>query len=156
MRLSRLTLMQVIIAAVFVVFPNDPHSAQLSSQGTAAENEPTLNNLTDMEWTPMVPQMGKNSPVIAIVHEHPQIHSRQFLIRMPANFHVPAHFHSANETHTVIEGAFIMEVNNKKVVLKQGGFNYTPARMVHEAWTPPDQGALIFVTIDGPYDLLQK
>jgi quercetin dioxygenase-like cupin family protein len=103
----------------------------------------------------MVPEMGKYSPMRTVLHEHPVNHSIQFLIRMPPNFHVPAHFHSANETHTVIEGTFIISVKGKKVALSPGGFNYTPARMMHEAWTPPNQGALIFVTIDGPYDILQ-
>jgi quercetin dioxygenase-like cupin family protein len=120
-----------------------------------AETEPVTVNQADVEWQTMVPQMGKSSPVRTVLHEHPVNHSVQFLIRMPPNFHVPAHFHSANETHTVIEGTFIIAVKGKRVALSPGGFNYTPAQMMHEAWTPPNQGALIFVTIDGPYDILQ-
>jgi quercetin dioxygenase-like cupin family protein len=126
------------------------------SGDSAQAQEPVTVNPSDLEWFAMVPQLGKNSPVQAVLHEHPENHSRQFLIRMPPNFHVPAHFHSANETHTVIEGSFIIQVKGKRVALSPGGFNYTPARVVHEAWTPPDKGALIFVTIDGPYDLLQE
>jgi len=113
-------------------------------------------NASDYEWTPMVPQMGKSSPVITVLHEHSKTHSRQFEIRLPPNFHVPAHFHTANETHTVIEGRFVIEANGKRVALGPGGFNYTPGGIVHEAWTPQDTGALIFVTVDGKYDLLQK
>jgi quercetin dioxygenase-like cupin family protein len=66
---------------------------------------------------------------------------------------VPAHYHTVNETHTAIEGTFIVQVEGKRTFLQPGGFNYTPANVVHEAWTPADKGALIFVTVDGPYDL---
>lgn len=110
-------------------------------------------NPEQLDWVTMVPPLGKQSPVRALLHEEPTNHSSQFLIRMPPNFHVPAHFHGVNETHTVIEGTFIVQVNNERIALKPGGFNYTPAQVVHEAWTPAEEGALIFVTVDGPYDL---
>jgi quercetin dioxygenase-like cupin family protein len=132
-----------------------PKGARPANSSASAETEPVTINQSDVEWQAMVPEMGKYSPMRTVLHEHPVNHSIQFLIRMPPNFHVPAHFHSANETHTVIEGTFIISVKGKKVALSPGGFNYTPARMMHEAWTPPNQGALIFVTIDGPYDILQ-
>jgi quercetin dioxygenase-like cupin family protein len=126
-----------------------------ANSSASTEQEPITVNQSEVEWQPMAPEMGKYSPMRTVLHEHPVTHSIQFLIRMPPNFHVPAHFHSANETHTVIEGMFIIAVNGKKVELLPGGFNYTPAHMMHEAWTSPKQGALIFVTIDGPYDILQ-
>jgi len=110
-------------------------------------------NPAQLDWVVMVPALGKQSPVRALLHEDPVNHSSQFLIRMPPNFHVPAHFHGVNETHTVIEGTFIIQANNDRIALKPGGFNYTPAQIVHEAWTPENEGALIFVTVDGPYDL---
>lgn len=110
-------------------------------------------NPSQLEWTMMVPALGKQSPMRAVIHENPGNHGLQFLIRMPPNFHVPAHFHGVNETHTVIEGTFIVQVNHERTTLGPGGFNYTPAQVVHEAWTPPNEGCLIFVTVDGPYDL---
>ena len=131
-------------------------AAAIPPQNPAAKqtNEHAVNVEYDkIQWTAMVPEMGENSPMRAVLHEHPVTHSSQFLIRMPPNFHVPAHYHTVNETHTVIEGTFIVQVDGKRTPLKAGGFNYTPARMVHEAWTPKDQGALIFVTVDGGYDL---
>jgi hypothetical protein len=32
-----------------------------------------------------------------------------------------------------------------------GGFNYMPAKMVHEAWLPAN--SLTFITVDGPWDV---
>ena len=41
----------------------------------------------------------------------------------------------------------------EKEVLGPGSFNYMPSKMVHEAWTKPDEGAMEFITVDGPWDL---
>jgi hypothetical protein len=28
-----------------------------------------------------------------------------------------------------------------------------PSKTIHEAWTKPDEGSLVFITVDGPWDL---
>ncbi|HET7427484.1 MAG TPA: cupin domain-containing protein, partial [Gemmatimonadales bacterium] len=101
----------------------------------------------------MIPALGDKSSEIAILHEDPTTHATQLLIRVPKNFHVPMHWHSANETHTVIQGTFVMECEGKRVSVNAGGFNYMPARVHHEAWTTPGQGALLFITVDSAWDI---
>ena len=76
------------------------------------------------------------------------------MIRSPKNYHAPKHWHTANETHTVISGTFIMrDEDGKRAELGPGSFNYMPSKMVHEAWSKPDEGNLVFITVDGPWDL---
>ena len=53
------------------------------------------------------------------------------------------HWHSANETHTMIIGKATFACERKKVELGPGRFNYMPARMVHDAWTTP--GSVVFI-----------
>jgi hypothetical protein len=48
--------------------------------------------------------------------------------------HVPLHWHSANETHTMIQGSAVF-VHDGREKLGPGGFNYMPAKMRHQAWT---------------------
>src|SRR5207247_283560 len=91
-------------------------------------------NLSDLKWNRMFPELGDKSSEISILHKDPNTHATQLLIRVPRDFHVPMHWHSANETHTVIEGTFVMECEGKRVALNAGGFNYMPAHMRHEAW----------------------
>jgi anti-sigma factor ChrR (cupin superfamily) len=68
------------------------------------------------------------------------------MIRSPKNYHVPRHWHTANETHTVISGTFIMEQDGgKREELGPGSFNYMPSKMVHQGWTKPDEGNLLFI-----------
>jgi quercetin dioxygenase-like cupin family protein len=75
------------------------------------------------------------------------------MIRVPKNFHVPQHWHTANETHTIIKGTFIIESEGKRETLGPGSFNFVPSRMVHEAWTTSKEGALLFITVDGGWDI---
>lgn len=107
----------------------------------------------DIQWHKMVPELGDKSPEIAILHVDPASKATQLMIRVPRNTHVPQHWHSANETHTIVKGAFIMECEGKREVLNQGSFNYVPARMQHEAWTKPNEGALLFITVDSGWDV---
>jgi len=127
-------------------------------QGTAAvkTQAPAANVLFvhygNLEWQKVVPELGERSPEFAIVHVDPATKTTQMMIRVPKDSHVPMHWHAANETHTVVKGTFIIECEGKRDALEQGAFNSMPARMHHEAWTRPDEGALVFVTYDGPFD----
>jgi quercetin dioxygenase-like cupin family protein len=78
----------------------------------------------------------------------------ELIIRAPKNFHVPRHWHSANETLTIISGSFTMkhDGSDETVALNTGSYSYMPAKMIHEAWAG-DEGATFFITVDGAWDL---
>ncbi len=107
----------------------------------------------NVQWAKIVPELGERSSEITILHVDPKTQATQLIIRVPKNFHVPMHWHSANETHTIISGTFIMECDGKKDTLSAGSFNYTPATMQHQAWTTDKEGALLFITVDKAWDL---
>jgi len=75
------------------------------------------------------------------------------MIRVPKNFDVPQHWHTANETHTIVKGTFIIECEGKRETLGVASFNFVPRKTVHEVWTTADEGALLFITVDGGWDL---
>jgi quercetin dioxygenase-like cupin family protein len=108
----------------------------------------------DIKWEKIMPDLGDRSPEKVILHVDPQTKATKLMIRVPKNFHVRRHWHSANETHTVISGTFILQHGDgPREELEPGSFNYIPRRMVHEAWTKPDEGALLFITVDGAWDV---
>ena len=107
----------------------------------------------DLQWKRMVPELGGRSSEIAILRVDPVTQATQLTIRVPPNFHVPKHWHTANETHTVVNGTFIIECEGQRLELGAGSFNYVPSRMVHEAWTKADEGALLFITVDRAWDV---
>jgi len=55
------------------------------------------------------------------------------------------------KTHTIITGNAILACEGKRAELTPGGFNYMPAKMVHEAWLPASW--LTFITVDGAWDV---
>jgi quercetin dioxygenase-like cupin family protein len=115
---------------------------------------PVSLNFKDLKWEKTNPELGNRSPEVSILHETPQ--ETELLIRTPKDFHVDRHWHSANETITMIHGTFILkhDGSNDRVALNQpGSFAWMPAKMIHEAWTTPDEDALYFITTDGKFDI---
>jgi quercetin dioxygenase-like cupin family protein len=104
----------------------------------------------DLKWQTMVAELGADSPQAAILRVDPATQATQLLIRIPKQMHVPMHWHSANETHTVIRGNWTFEHDGMRHQLGPGGFNYIPAKMRHQAWASND--ALVFITVDGAWD----
>ena len=141
----------VVCALVLGAVPGVPSQAQ----GTppASVNHHLNVKFQDIKWDRIFPDLGDRSSEIAILHTDPITHATQLVIRVPKNFHVPKHWHTANETHTVISGTFVMEAEGMRETLGPGSFNYVPSKMVHEAWTKPDEGAVLFITVDSAWDL---
>jgi quercetin dioxygenase-like cupin family protein len=141
---------------LLVLFP-----LSLSAQSPAHEHPATAGQggspqgaharYDDLKWQIMVPELGADGPQAAILRVDPKTQATQLLIKMPKRMHVPVHWHSANETHTVIKGTMVFEHGGQPHELGPGGFNYIPARTPHQAWSSDD--ALVFITVDGPWDV---
>jgi mannose-6-phosphate isomerase-like protein (cupin superfamily) len=123
--------------------------ATAGSEATAAV--PEFKNLSDLKWDKILPDLGANSPEISVLHVDPKTHATSLPIRTPKAIHVRKHWHTANETHTIIRGTATFACDGKKFDLNPGGFNFMPAKMVHQAWLPAN--SLTFITVDGAWDL---
>jgi mannose-6-phosphate isomerase-like protein (cupin superfamily) len=124
-----------------------PHPASAVQPGAGGQHA----RYDELQWQVMVPELGADGPQAAILRVDPKTGATQLLIRMPKRMHVPVHWHSANETHTVITGTMVFEHGGHPHELGPGGFNYIPARTPHQAWSSDD--ALVFITVDGPWDV---
>jgi mannose-6-phosphate isomerase-like protein (cupin superfamily) len=138
-----------LVLSVFgVVFV---HAIAAPAPTDAGTDGPIFKPMSEVQWVKMLPDLGDASPEMAILHEDAKTHATQLLIRAPKALHVRKHWHSANETHTMIMGSATFECDGKKAEFGPGGFNYMPARMVHEAWV--GAGSVTFITADGPWDV---
>jgi quercetin dioxygenase-like cupin family protein len=117
----------------------------------ASKAEPVFTNYADTKWDKMMPDLGADSPEVTILHVDPKTKATKLMIRTPAAMHIRKHWHSANETHTMIIGNATFECDGKRIEQTPGSFNYLPAKMVHEGWVPA--GGLVFITVDGPWDV---
>ena len=125
--------------------------ASLAGQQTMPADHPIFMSLADAKWGRIIPELGDSSPEIAILRVDPKTQATQLLIRTPQGIHVRKHWHTANETHTMIVGTATFECDGKRAEIGPGGFNYMPARMTHEAWLPA--GSLTFITVDSAWDV---
>jgi mannose-6-phosphate isomerase-like protein (cupin superfamily) len=122
---------------------------QSSTQGKAGQAMGA--RYEDLQWQTIVPELGADSPLISILRVDPVTQATHLLIRVPKQIHVPMHWHSANETHTVIRGNWTFEHEGRRDQLGPGGFNYIPAKMHHQAWASDE--ALVFITVDSAWDV---
>ena len=125
--------------------------AQESGGTVAVANSPEFKNLSDLKWDKILPDLGADSPEISMLHVNPKTHATSLLIRTPKAIHVRKHWHTANESHTMIIGTAALACDGKKGEIGPGGFNFMPAKMVHEAWLPTN--SLTFITVDGAWDI---
>ena len=77
-------------------------------------------------------------------------------LRLPANYNIPAHWHSMAERVTVLSGALHVGMGDKldrtaSQALKPGGFVSLPANMHHFAWTAAP--TVIQISLEGPFDI---
>jgi quercetin dioxygenase-like cupin family protein len=105
----------------------------------------------DLKWEKMSPEFGSASPEISILRVDPASKATELLIRIPKQMHVPMHWHSANETHTVLQGTWVFEHQGSRSRMGPGSYNYIPARMHHQAWAT--DGAVVFITVDSGWDV---
>ena len=131
--------------------PSMQHHSAGSSAAGATDGPAIHARYDDLKWQPIVPELGADSPQVSILRVDEKTQATQLLIRMPKRMHVPMHWHSANETHTVIKGTMVFEHDGQRHELGPGGFNYVPARVDHQAWSSDD--ALVFITVDAGWDV---
>ena len=129
-------------------------STQKKENPAAAETAavaPVFQSYADFKWDKMLPALGADSPEMSTLHVDPVTHATQLMVHAPTAIHIPKHWHTANETHTIIVGKVTFACDGKRVEFGPGSFNFMPAKMVHEAWLPA--GSVTFITVDGAWDV---
>jgi len=153
METTRLAARVYPVVCMTIILGSAPLARPQTSQPSERSGHALNMGLSEMKWARMVPELGNRSSEIAILRVDPGTQATQLMIRVPKNFHVPRHWHTANETHTVISGTFIVECEGRRTALEAGAFNFMPSKLPHEAWTTPEEGALLFITVDKAWDI---
>ncbi len=140
-----------IVAAVLGCFALIGRAQTNEPPPATTADAPIFKNLSDLKWDKILPDLGESSPEICILRVDPKTQATSLLIGTPKAIRIRKHWHTANETHTIITGAAKFECEGKKAELGPGSFNYMPAKTIHEAWLPA--GSLTFITVDGAWDV---
>ena len=135
----------IVIIIVFLI-------SSMAVPFTLAQTDLMFVKEKDIKWEKGTSPDGSATFYVSILHIDPETKATELIIKYDANTVIPWHWHSANETHTVISGTSFFEADGKTVELGPGGFNYIPAKMIHRAWTK-DEPAMYFITVDGAWDI---
>jgi len=144
-------MMRMVVVVLVAGFAVSGRGADSKEAGHEGMGEAVFKNFADLKWQKILPDLGEDSPEISVVHVDPKSGATKLFIRTPKAIHIRKHWHSANETHTMIIGSATFACEGKKVEQGPGSFNYLPAKMPHEAWTTT--GSVVFITTDGAWDV---
>src|SRR5262245_29114812 len=133
----------IAVLAIFAVNGRGQQPKEAARGAKADMPEAIFKNYQDLKWEKIIPDLGESSPEICILHVDPRTKATKLLIRTPKGIHVRKHWHSANETHTMVVSSAVFACDGKRIEQGPGSFNYLPAKMVHEAW--PSAGSVVFI-----------
>ena len=109
-----------------------------------------------VQWGPAPPVLPAGAQ-IAVLEGNPSEKGPVTLrLRFPANYNIPAHWHSMTERVTVLSGTFHVGMGDKldrhaSQTLERGGFVSLPATMHHFAWTAAP--TVVQINLEGPFDI---
>jgi quercetin dioxygenase-like cupin family protein len=135
-----------------------PLAATASAQTTGASHgqHPAVIAPGDIKWGP-VPEALPQGAQLTVLHGDPGKEGPYVMrLKMPDNYLVPAHWHSKDETVTVISGGFGVGVGEeasreKGQILAPGTFAFMPAKTPHYAFAKGE--TIVQIAGDGPFDL---
>jgi hypothetical protein len=109
-----------------------------------------------VKWGPAPPVLPAGAQ-IAVLEGNPSEKGPVTLrLRFPANYNIPAHWHTMTERITVLSGTFHVGMGDKldrraSQTLTMGGFVSLPGTMHHFAWTVAP--TVVQINLEGPFDI---
>jgi quercetin dioxygenase-like cupin family protein len=88
----------------------------------------------------------------ATLREDPQTGGLEILVRYPAGFVFPPHWHSANERIILLEGRLSIHKETKDEFLDPGGYAFLPAKEVQKIACVSTTRCMFYIYWDGKLD----
>jgi len=122
----------------------------------AAEEAHIVATPGSAKWGDAPPNLPKGAQ-LAVLHGDPgKAEMFSVMLKMPAGYKIPAHWHSQDENLVIISGAFYAGMGDKldmkkAQALKPGAYVYMPAKMHHYAYT--EEATEIQIHGHWPFDI---
>jgi quercetin dioxygenase-like cupin family protein len=123
---------------------------------TFAQSTHTLVPADKVQWGPAPPALPAGAQISVLEGNPSEKGAVTLRLRFPANYSIPAHWHSMAERVTVLSGTFHVGMGDKldrqaSQTLEPGGFVSLPASMRHFAWTTTP--TVVQINLEGPFDI---
>ena len=119
----------------------------MTTNAPDVQEQIVFKNKADLEWQKMLPELGDDSPLFAILRVDPATNATTITIDFPKAMHIPRHTHEKSETHIILGGSHLFEdtASGQRFNVRDHGFIYMPGKFVHEAWVPAGSKAVIIL-----------
>jgi Domain of unknown function (DUF4437) len=109
-----------------------------------------------VQWGPAPPFLPPGAQISVLAGDPHQKGDVALRLKFPANYEIPAHWHSMTEQVTVMSGMFHVGMGDKldrkaSQTLAPGGFVSLPGNMRHFAWTSAP--TVVQLNLQGPFDI---
>jgi quercetin dioxygenase-like cupin family protein len=122
----------------------------------AAQDGHVLVPAEQVKWGPAPPALPAGAEISVLEGNPAERGSITLRLRFPANYAIPAHWHSMPERVTVLSGTLQVGMGRtldraKSQPLHPGGFVSLPAKSPHFVWTTTP--TVVQVSLEGPFDI---
>lgn len=121
-----------------------------------AQSHHVLVKADAVKWGPAPPALPAGAEISVLEGDPHEKGSVTLRLKFPANYDIPAHWHSMTERVTVLSGALNVGMGDtldRKASqrLDPGGFVSLPGKMNHFAWTTTP--TIVQINLEGPFDI---
>lgn len=118
------------------------------SQNSVAVNT----NDQNLEWG-ACPEFMPAGCNISVLHGDPTQGNSDILFKVPANSHIPLHWHSSAERMVLLSGEMEVTYEGEETqTLKSGNYAYGPAKKPHTAKCKDSGPCVLFIAFNDPVD----
>ena len=109
-----------------------------------------------VQWSPAPPVLPAGAQLSVLEGNPAEKGALTLRLKLPANYEIPAHWHSMTERVTVLSGSFHIGMGDRldrktSQTLAPGGYVTLPAKMHHFAWT--SAATIVQLNLEGPFDI---
>ena len=147
MSITRRAAVQLAFVAVGLILTASPALAQATHVLVPADK---------VQWGPAPPALPAGAQISVLEGNPSEKGTVTLRLKFPANYDVPAHWHSMTERVTVLSGTLNVGMGDAldrqaSQALNPGGFVSLPANMHHFAWTTTP--TVVQINLEGPFDI---
>lgn len=140
----------VLIALLFFVAATSTAAVAQESAGEQAISR--THDDPQLKWSSCPPIFAKGCEV-TVLHGDPSKGRSDVFLRVPANYRLPAHWHTSPEHMILVSGELQVTYEGQKPsVLRAGSYAYGPAKARHEARCASAGPCVLFIAFESPID----
>jgi len=107
---------------------------------------------TGLQWGPC-PEFFPVGCQIAVLHGDPAKPNADVYFRVPAQYDLPAHWHTSPERMVLVSGELHVTYDGQeRAILRPGMYAYGPAKAVHRGRCVSSEPCVLFIAFEGPID----